>query len=251
MFDVPKATDEHNGFDDFLNNSLLDNGALFPDNTSNFYTDQSGIMLPGRLNSNVSLSGMQQSSFLMPENLQGDSNSSPQHTHLSPYNYLPPAHPATLQLAPNLSGFNHASAESFELAVPLEYGHRKQQIGVIPMTDDVPFTDYGYKSAPHVEHSMNVNPVLEKSTCPLSGHPPPQRGDRGDYDVKTLYSIGSTVNPGHARNYVMELSKDIYSKLHRYIDAKDMTVLSNILPELVKAFAIKLCHDAPNPVNRK
>jgi hypothetical protein len=194
---------------------------------------------------------MQQSSFLMPGNPQGDSNSSPQHTHLSQYNYLPPAHPATLQLAPNLSGFNHASAESFELAVPLEHGHREQQIGVIPMTDDMPFTDSGYKSAPHLEHSMDVEPVLEKSTCPLSGHSPPQRGDRSDYDAKTLYSIGSTVNPGHARNYVTELSKDIYSKLHRSIDAKDMTVLSKILPGLVKAFAIKLCHDAPNPVNRK
>jgi hypothetical protein len=129
----------------------------------------------------------------------------------------------------------------------------EQQIGVMPMTDDVPFTDSGYRSAPHLEHSMNVEPVLEKSKCLLSGHSPPQGGDRGDCDARTLYSIGSTVNPGHARNYVIELSKDIYSELHRSVDAKDldMTVLSEILPELVKAFAIKLCHDAPNPVNRK
>lgn len=134
---------------------------------------------------------------------------------------------------------------------PLELEQKEQQIGAILMKDDVPFTDSGYKSIPHPEHSMNVLPVLEKLTFPPSDPSRPQTNDRGNYDTKTLYSIGSTVNQGHAQNYVMELSRDIYSKLHRSIDTRDITVLSKILPELVKAFAIKLCHDAPDPLSRK
>jgi hypothetical protein len=128
-----------------------------------------------------------------------------------------------------------------------EYG--EQQYGGLAMKDDMPFTDSGYNSAPHLEHSLNVQPVLEGSPCPLIVCSSSPRGDGGDYDAKTLYSIGTTVNPGHARNYIIELAKDIYNKLHHSIDVKDVTVLPKILPELVKAFAIKLCHDDPTQEN--
>ena len=137
---------------------------------------------------------------------------------------------------------------SQQLALP---SGREQQHERLTMKDDVPFTDSGYKSAPHLEHSLNIQPVLEESPCLLNASSSSARGDEDDYDAKTLYSLGSTVNPGHARSYIWELSKDIYNKLHRSIDAKDVGVLSKILPELVKAFAIKLCHDAPTQVNRR
>jgi hypothetical protein len=117
--------------------------------------------------------------------------------------------------------------------------------------DDVPFTDSGYKSALNLEHSLNVQPDLEKSPDPPDVDSSSARADGDDNDAKTLYSLGTTVNPGHARNYIMELAKDIHSNLHRAVGAKDLTVLSNVLPQLLKAFAIKLCHDAPTRVNRR
>jgi hypothetical protein len=121
----------------------------------------------------------------------------------------------------------------------------------IDVKGDMPFTDSGYKSAPNVEHPLNVQPALERSPHHLNVDSSSARGDGSDYDVKTLYSIGTTVNPAHAQNYIIELSKDIYSRLCRFVDAKNWNVLSQVLPELTKAFAIKLYHDAPSEVNRK
>ncbi|KAJ8062670.1 hypothetical protein OCU04_009192 [Sclerotinia nivalis] len=61
MFNAPEVTNEYNLLNDFLNNSLLDDGALGTENTSNFYTDQAGSMLSGG-NSNTLTSGAQQAS---------------------------------------------------------------------------------------------------------------------------------------------------------------------------------------------
>ncbi len=117
--------------------------------------------------------------------------------------------------------------------------------------DDVPFTDSGYKSAPNLEHCPIAQPDLEKSPHPLNVNSSLAREDGDDNDAKTLYSMGTTVNSGHAQTYIIELSKDIYSKLRQSVHAKDLGVLLKVLPELVKAFAIKLCYDAPSQVNRK
>ena len=51
MFNAPEVTNEYNLLNDFLNNSLLDDGALLPEDSSTFYSDQSGAMLPGGLSS--------------------------------------------------------------------------------------------------------------------------------------------------------------------------------------------------------
>jgi hypothetical protein len=52
MFNAPEVTTEYNLLNDFLNNSLLDDGAVLPDDTSNFY-DTSSAMPPGGLNNVV------------------------------------------------------------------------------------------------------------------------------------------------------------------------------------------------------
>jgi hypothetical protein len=79
MFNAPEVNNEYNLLNDFLNNSLLDDGALLPDDTSNFYTDQSGVMLPGGVNNNsAGPSGTQQTPSLAPPgNPQGNSISRP------------------------------------------------------------------------------------------------------------------------------------------------------------------------------
>ncbi|KAF4637760.1 hypothetical protein G7Y89_g330 [Cudoniella acicularis] len=74
MFNAPEVTNEYNLLNDFLNNSLLDDGALLPEENSNFYTDQSGAMLPGGLNN----AGASQTAGLAPPgNPQGNAVSRP------------------------------------------------------------------------------------------------------------------------------------------------------------------------------
>jgi hypothetical protein len=75
MFNAPEVTNEYNLLNDFLNNSLLDDGALLPDDTSNLFGDQSGAMLPGEAN-NVDTSRLQ-SSNLAPGNPQGNTITRP------------------------------------------------------------------------------------------------------------------------------------------------------------------------------
>ena len=78
MFNAPEVTNEYNLLNDFLNNSLLDDGAMLPDDTANFYADQSGAMLPGGLN-NTSLppSTQQLAASAPPGNPQGATISRP------------------------------------------------------------------------------------------------------------------------------------------------------------------------------
>ncbi|KAH8687537.1 transcription factor Zn cluster transcription factor-like protein Rds2 [Tricladium varicosporioides] len=75
MFNAPEVTNEYNLLNDFLNNSLLDDGALLPEDSSNFYADQSGAMVPGAINN---ATGAQQPSGLAPPgNPQGNAISRP------------------------------------------------------------------------------------------------------------------------------------------------------------------------------
>jgi hypothetical protein len=78
MFNAPEVTNEYNLLNDFLNNSLLDDGALPPEDTSNFYSDQSGVMLPGGL-SNTSLppSGQPPPALALSGNALGNAISRP------------------------------------------------------------------------------------------------------------------------------------------------------------------------------
>lgn len=61
MFNAPEVTNEYNLLQDFLNNSLLDDGALLPEDSSNFFTDQPGVgnMMATGLNNASGLTGNQ------------------------------------------------------------------------------------------------------------------------------------------------------------------------------------------------
>ncbi|KAN0089561.1 hypothetical protein V8E51_019821, partial [Hyaloscypha variabilis] len=120
----------------------------------------------------------------------------------------------------------------------------------ILMKGDVPFTESGYKSAPNLEYSPSSLPILEKSPSSFSVDPSATEGSRRDDDAKTTYSIGTTVDPGYARKYIIELCDDIYSKLRHSVDAANMSALTTTLPELIKAFAMKLCHDYPSQTSQ-
>lgn len=74
MFNAPEVTNEYNLLNDFLNNSLLDDGALLPDDTSNLFPDQSTSMMSG--SNNAGPSGTQPSSLGLG-NPQGSAISRP------------------------------------------------------------------------------------------------------------------------------------------------------------------------------
>lgn len=76
MFNAPEVTTEYNLLNDFLNNSLLDDGALLSDDTSIFY-DASGAMVPGGLNNSGVPSGPQQAALGLPGNQLGNAISRP------------------------------------------------------------------------------------------------------------------------------------------------------------------------------
>ena len=74
MFNAPEVTTEYNLLNDFLNNSLLDDGALLPDDTSTFFSEQSGAMLPGGLSNSTAPPGG--SSSTVPANPDNSGNAS-------------------------------------------------------------------------------------------------------------------------------------------------------------------------------
>ena len=69
MFNAPEVTNEYNLLNDFLNSSLLDDGAMMPDDSSNFYPEQSGAMLSDGLS--LPPNTPQFSSLAPPGNPQG------------------------------------------------------------------------------------------------------------------------------------------------------------------------------------
>lgn len=79
MFNAPEVTNEYNLLNDFLNNSLLDDGALLPDDTAGLFTNPAAPMLPAGPNNSVQpVSGApQQSSLAPPGHAQGSSISRP------------------------------------------------------------------------------------------------------------------------------------------------------------------------------
>src|SRR5271168_1797893 len=52
MFNAPEVTNEYNLLNDFLNNSLLDDGALLPDENIGFCSD-TAVMLPGGVSNSL------------------------------------------------------------------------------------------------------------------------------------------------------------------------------------------------------
>jgi hypothetical protein len=77
MFNAPEVTTEYNLLNDFLNNSLLDDNAILPDETPVFYTDPTAAMLPSGLNNTSLPIGSQQAAIGAPGNPQGSAISRP------------------------------------------------------------------------------------------------------------------------------------------------------------------------------
>ncbi|KAM7183978.1 hypothetical protein V8F33_013249 [Rhypophila sp. PSN 637] len=102
--------------------------------------------------------------------------------------------------------------------------------------DDIGFTDSGYASAPKLKNSSVAN--AQK-----------RHGENTDLeDSRTMYSAATTIAPAYAKRHVADLVQNIYSQLGDALAPKDRSVLLDSLPELVKAFAIRLAEDGKREI---
>jgi hypothetical protein len=70
-------------------------------------------------------------------------------------------------------------------------------------------------------------------------------------DVRTVYSDTSSLPAFEKENYVSELADDLFSKVHsEQLDGQTMERISGILPGLLKAFALKVGHNAATQMHR-
>lgn len=77
MFNAPEVTNEYNLLNDFLNNSLLDDGALLGDDTTGFYTDSNNNMMPRGMNTPGISTNSQSLALGAPLNQQASAISRP------------------------------------------------------------------------------------------------------------------------------------------------------------------------------
>jgi hypothetical protein len=82
MFNAPEVTNEYNLLNDFLNNSLLDDGGLLPEGASGFYPE-SNSLIAGNGSSTAQQSGLQ------PQNLLGQSSNQQVRAISRPASVLP------------------------------------------------------------------------------------------------------------------------------------------------------------------
>ena len=71
-------------------------------------------------------------------------------------------------------------------------------------------------------------------------------------ESRTIYSDASSVGVVRKESYIAELADDLFNKVcpPRERDVEVMKRISEILPELLKAFALKLGYDAKGKVHR-
>ncbi len=112
----------------------------------------------------------------------------------------------------------------------------------------VPITNSGYASA--------FNPFLLGAQPGCLGEKPSSsaraEGDGGanEDDAKTTYSAATSVAPAGARYYISELSHEIVKRLGRSVDLKQLADRREALPELIKAFCIRIGRESPSQMNR-
>lgn len=104
-----------------------------------------------------------------------------------------------------------------------------------------PFTDSGYASGP-----------IEATTAVGQSHHPLQVPEDPDdsnitaqrsiieEDAKTLYSAATSLDPVCSRQYIQELSRDLYRNLQAQSIPPDWSSIFQVLPDLIKTFATKI-----------
>jgi hypothetical protein len=116
--------------------------------------------------------------------------------------------------------------------------------------EDVPFTDSGYASAPNRNTTSNLQ-LMDQPRLSEKNKPTGTINDTDGEDFKTIYSAGSTVDRPLAQQYIADLCSNIFSKLGKQFDSQIWSTISSALPELMKAFAIKIGYDSSAQINQE
>lgn len=110
------------------------------------------------------------------------------------------------------------------------------------------YTDSGYASAPTTGTKVDsLRTHGDQAVAQFTREPVEQDVD----DTATEYSNVSSTTFSRQKHYIRELADDLFSKIGSLnADEKTQTGFSEILPELLKAFALKVGHDAPTQLHR-
>lgn len=111
---------------------------------------------------------------------------------------------------------------------------------------EVPFTDSGYASDPKLRRQSSSRSI--KTPNRASEEPDNVQYEHDEDDARTSYSAATTINHD-ARIYISELCNDIYNKVLIHIDVKQWPTISQVLPDVIKAFAIRIGHSGSSPLS--
>lgn len=119
--------------------------------------------------------------------------------------------------------------------------------------NNVTFTESGYASAPNLNGYSRKRPSTKQRASPASSISPTTTKDADDDETMTLFSTGTqtTIAPTRGQNYIAEICSEIYDELGDVVDASTWPAISKKLPNLIKAFAVKLGSDSTAQVNRE
>jgi hypothetical protein len=130
----------------------------------------------------------------------------------------------------------------------------------------VPFSDSGYASTLHDKVKGKQNARIEihaQSTDNLQSPVSMDNGyhnttasaqnpdDAATEDNRTVYSDASSLADLECESYISELADDLFSKFRdETFDNQTMQRISGVLTELLKAFALRVGHNAPSQMHR-
>ncbi|KAF7521452.1 hypothetical protein G7054_g12436 [Neopestalotiopsis clavispora] len=114
--------------------------------------------------------------------------------------------------------------------------------------DEIPYTDSGYESARGLGYpSMNEEDTQETDQIE-NGHAL-VTGEMDGNNGNTSYSVATAILPEIVERCVVDICNDINSRLQGSVSKETFKSLSKILPDLIKAFAVKIGSDVPYQSN--
>lgn len=122
-------------------------------------------------------------------------------------------------------------------------------------------SSHGYESASHGKFDLTQNVRAEdrtQSTKDIQSRRPTDDGyasamsrNPESDDIGTVYSDVSSLSTLEKEKYISELADDLFDKVRsQQPDQHTMERISENLPALLKAFALKVSHDAPSQIHR-
>ncbi|KAB8201680.1 TEA/ATTS domain family-domain-containing protein [Aspergillus parasiticus] len=121
------------------------------------------------------------------------------------------------------------------------------------------FTDSGYASTKldkygHIQSTRDIQTELPAGPGYASAEQPevPQTQSFVHVDAaRTVYSDTSSVTSLQREGYISELAGDLFTKVCSWQpDSQTMERITEVLPELLRAFALKVGHNAPSQIHR-